>query len=265
MADAVGEVKAAGQESTQVGRDAAKLAEDRAQSDAQADKLRADEAQASANRLASLQATQKKAYDESVAKTLIGGGVGKAFSLGAKAVGATEALSPVLQKLGSTGTAIAKGAFGGAAYGAAGGAGEALSKGEDVLPAAAESATTGAVLGGALGGVAHKVGEAFEGAIGKQNESIVRGALERALPRKQSALAALVEEELPKDAKSALTAGDVIQENRKILGGLRSGDYETVSKASDDVSRKVSSLELGKADTIAQALAEVDASPPPSS
>lgn len=181
-------------------------------------------------------------------ETLIGGGVGKAVSLGAKAAGAAEALSPVLQKLGSTGTAIAKGALGGAAYGAAGAGGEALSKGEDVLPAAAEAAVTGGALGGALGGVAHKVGEAFEGAIGKQNESIVRGASERALPRKQSALAALVEDELPKDAKSSITAGQVIQENLPTLKGLRSGNYETVAKAADEVQQKVSSLEVGKAD-----------------
>lgn len=181
-------------------------------------------------------------------ETLIGGGVGKAVSLGAKAAGAAEALSPVLQKIGSTGTAIAKGALGGAAYGAAGAGGEALSKGEDVLPAAAEGAVTGGALGGALGGVAHKVGEAFEGAIGKQNESIVRGASERALPRKQSALAALVEDELPKDAKSSITAGQVIQENLPTLKGLRSGNYETVARAADEVQQKVSSLEVGKAD-----------------
>lgn len=67
MDAAVGEIKAAGQESTQVGRDAVKVAEDRAKADAEADRLRADEAQASANRLSSLQATQKKAYDESQA------------------------------------------------------------------------------------------------------------------------------------------------------------------------------------------------------
>ncbi len=182
-----------------------------------------------------------------IPETLIGGAASKAVQLGSKAVGATELLSPVLQKLGSTGTAIAKGALGGAGYGAAGGAGEALSKGEDVLPAAAESALTGGLIGGALGGVAHKVGEAFEGAIGKQNESIVRGASERALPRKQSALAAIIEDELPK-TKTNITAGDVLQDNVKILKGLRSGDYETVAKASEDVQRKVSSLEVGKAE-----------------
>lgn len=181
-------------------------------------------------------------------ETLVGGGVGKVASLGAKAVGAAEALSPVVARLGETGTAIAKGVLGGAAYGAAGAGGEALSKGESVLPAAATGAAVGGALGGVVGGVAHKVGEAFEGAIGKQNESIVRGASERALPRKQSALAALVEDELPKDAKSAVTAGQVIQENLPTLKGLRSGNYETVAKAADEVQGKVSSLEVGKAD-----------------
>lgn len=67
MDAAAGEVKAAGQESTQVGRDAVKVAEDKAKTDAEADRLRAAEAQASASRLSSLQATQKRAYDDSQA------------------------------------------------------------------------------------------------------------------------------------------------------------------------------------------------------
>lgn len=179
-------------------------------------------------------------------ETLLGGAAGKALSVGAKLTGAAEALSPVMARLGSAGGAIAKGALGGAAYGAAGSAGQALSAGQDVLPAAAEGAATGGVLGGALGGVAHKIGEAFEGAVGGQNESIVRGASERALPRKQSALADLIEKELPAGAKSKVTAGDVIQENRDLLKGFRSADPETVAAAREATLAKVDALDAGK-------------------
>lgn len=180
-------------------------------------------------------------------ETLLGGVVGKGLSLGAKAIGLTDALSPVLQKLGTVGAAAAaKGAVGGAGYGAASGAGEALSEGKDVLPAAATGAATGAALGGAVGGVAGKLGETFGNATSLQNESIVRGASERALPRKQSALAALIEDDLPK-SKSTLSPSDVIQDNVKILKGLRSGDYESVAKASDAVTDRVGALEVGKA------------------
>ena len=181
------------------------------------------------------------------AETLLGGVAGKALSVGAKLTGAAEALSPVLTKLGSTGTSIAKGALGGAAYGAAGSTGEALSEGKDVLPAAATGAATGGVLGGALGGVAHKIGEAFGGAEAAQNESFVRGASERALPRKQSALADLIEKELPAGAKSKVTAGEVLQENRDILKGFRSADPETVQAAQQAVLEKADSYEIGKA------------------
>jgi hypothetical protein len=180
-------------------------------------------------------------------ETLLGGALGKAVSVGAKLAGAAEALSPVMARLGSTGGAIAKGALGGAAYGAAGAAGSALSAGQDVLPAAAEGAATGGALGGALGGVAHKIGEAFEGAIGGQNESIVRGASERALPRKQSALADLIEKELPAGAKSKVSASEVIQENRDLLKGFRSADPEVVQAAREATLEKADSYEIGKA------------------
>jgi len=195
-------------------------------------------------------------------ETLLGGALGKAVSVGAKLTGAAEALSPVFTKLGSTGTAIAKGALGGAAYGAAGSAGSAISSGQDVLPAAAEGAATGGVLGGALGGVAHKLGEAFEGAVGGQNESIVRGASERALPRKQSALADLIEKELPADAKSKVTAGQVIQENRDLLKGFRSADPEVVQAARDATLAKVDELDVGKAAKYAQVDKALDGGAP---
>lgn len=185
-------------------------------------------------------------------ETLLGGALGKAVSIGAKLTGAAEALSPVMARLGSTGGAIAKGALGGAAYGAAGSAGSALSEGRDVLPAAAEGAATGGALGGALGGVAHKIGQAFEGAVGSQNESIVRGASERALPRKQSALADLIEKELPAGAKSKVSASDVIQENRDLLKGFRSADPETVAAAREATLAKVDELDVGKGAKYAQ-------------
>jgi hypothetical protein len=180
-------------------------------------------------------------------EALLGGAAGKALSIGAKLTGATEALSPVMSRLGATGGAVAEGALGGAAYGAAGSAGAALSEGRDVLPAAAEGAATGGVLGGALGGVAHKIGEAFGGAVGAQNESIVRGASERALPRKQSALADLIEKELPAGAKSKVSASEVIQENRDLLKGFRSADPEAVQAAREATLEKADSYEIGKA------------------
>lgn len=185
-------------------------------------------------------------------ETALGGVAGKALSIGAKLTGAADALSPVMARLGSTGGAIAKGVLGGAAYGAAGATGSALSEGRDVLPAAAEGAATGGALGGALGGVAHKIGEAFEGAIGGQNESIVRGASERALPRKQSALADLIEKELPSGAKSKVSASEVIQENRDLLKGFRSADPEVVQAAREATLEKADSYEVGKAAKYAQ-------------
>lgn len=180
-------------------------------------------------------------------ETVLGGAAGKALSVGAKLAGVTDAISPVMARLGSTGAAVAKGALGGAAYGAAGSTGAALSEGKDILPAVAEGAATGGVLGGALGGVAHKIGEAFGGAVGSQNESIVRGASERALPRKQSALADLIEKELPAGAKSKVTAGEVIQENRDLLKGFRSADPEAVQAAREATLAKADSYEIGKA------------------
>lgn len=194
-----------------------------------------------------------------VGETAVGGGVGKAISLGSRAIGVTEALSPLMQKLGTTGAAAAKGALGGAGYGAASSAGEALSEGKDVLPATLEGAGSGAILGGAIGGVVGKIGETYRNARGLQNESIVRGASERALPRKQSALANLFGD-APKSEltdvessieslrrKSTLDPSQVIQENRDILKGFRSGKYEDVARASEAVADRVSELESGKA------------------
>lgn len=195
-------------------------------------------------------------------EALLGGALGRAVSVGSKLVGASEALSPLMAKLGSTGGAIAKGALGGAAYGAAGSAGSALSSGQGVLPAAAEGAGGGALLGGALGGVAHKIGEAFGGAVGSQNESIVRGASERALPRKQSALADLIEKELPSGAKSKVTAGQVIQENRDLLKGFRSADPEAVQAAREATLAKVDELDVGKGAKYAQVDKALDGGAP---
>ncbi len=63
MGDAVGEVNAAGQAATDVGLDAVKIAEEKAKADANADRIKAEEAQASADRLQALQGRQKQAYD----------------------------------------------------------------------------------------------------------------------------------------------------------------------------------------------------------
>lgn len=188
------------------------------------------------------------------AETLVGGGLGKVVSLGARATGLADALSPVAQKLGTIGTAALKGVAGGAAYGAAGGAGEALSEGKDVLPAAGSGAALGGALGGALGAAGGKLGEVLGDAKNLQRESIVRGASERALPKKGKALAALFDEAepggvalRPRSMKTDVTPGQVIDENIKILKGFRSGAYDDVARSSEAVSQKVAALEGPKA------------------
>lgn len=187
-------------------------------------------------------------------ETAAGGALGKVVSLGARATGLAEALSPVAQRLGTIGTHAAKGALGGAAYGAAGGAGEALSEGKDVLPEVGKGAAFGGALGGALGAAGGKLAEVFGDAKSLQRESIVRGASERALPKKGKALAALFEEPeagevalRPRSMKTEITPGQVIDENIGILKGFRSGKYEDVARSSEAVSKKVSALEGPKA------------------
>ncbi len=185
-----------------------------------------------------------------VPETVIGGAVGKVAGAVGKAAGLAAKAAPFIEAHPLI-TKAAQGALGGAAYGAAGGAGSAASHGQDVLPAAAEGGVGGGVIGGVLGGAAAKIGDALSNGVAKQNESIVRGAAERALPKKQGALAALIEDSdeiKPFASKATVTPGDVIQENRDILGGARSNDYDTVAKTRADIEAKVSSYEGAKKD-----------------
>jgi hypothetical protein len=148
-----------------------------------------------------------------VPETLIGGAVGKVVGAGAKAIGfgakaaeaanvaskarqleTGEAIGERLVKAGggmtledtariralnpapvSIGSHIAKGALGGAGYGAASGAGNALSEGKDILPAAAEGAGAGAVLGGVLGGVGGKLEDVFSKSVSKHDKDLIQG------------------------------------------------------------------------------------------
>lgn len=66
MTDAVTETQAAGQAATAVGQEGVDIAREKVAADVQADKVRADEAQAASDRLGALQAKQKLAYDDSV-------------------------------------------------------------------------------------------------------------------------------------------------------------------------------------------------------
>lgn len=66
MSQAVGDIKAAGQNTTDVGNQGVAIAEEKAKADAEADRIKAAEAQASADRLQALQNRQKTAYDQSV-------------------------------------------------------------------------------------------------------------------------------------------------------------------------------------------------------
>ena len=107
-------------------------------------------------------------------ETLVGGGVGKAVSAGAKAVGVAAKLAPWAQANPVMARAL-EGLAGGAAYGAASGAGEAASKGEDILPSAARGAAVGGVLGGAVGGAFGAAGKALRGAPERESEDLLRG------------------------------------------------------------------------------------------
>jgi len=108
------------------------------------------------------------------AETLVGGGVGKLVGAGAKAVGVAAKLAPWAEANPVLARAL-EGLGSGAAYGAAGGAGTAASKGEDILPAAAEGAATGGVLGGALGAASGKLGKLLKGAPEAESEDLLRG------------------------------------------------------------------------------------------
>lgn len=182
-------------------------------------------------------------------ETALGGAFGKVIGAGAKGIGLASKAAPFLEANPVLDKVI-HGIGAGGAYGAASGAGTALSHGDDVLSSAAKGAAVGGAFGGALGGVTAKAGQLISKGIESQNESIVRGAAERALPKKQGALAALIESDSDvgtQAKKASIGAGDVLQENYKILKGARSKDYNTVSQTRQAIEDKVSSYESAKA------------------
>lgn len=107
-------------------------------------------------------------------ETVIGGGVGRALSIGGKALGVGAKLAPwaeanpILSK-------VLSGAGSGAAYGAASGAGSAASKGEDVTSGALVGAGTGAAFGGALGAVGGVAGKVLKAAPEHEEADLLRG------------------------------------------------------------------------------------------
>lgn len=107
-------------------------------------------------------------------ETVAGGAVGKAVGAGAKAVGAVAKLAPWAEAHPVLARAL-EGVASGAAFGGASGAGEAASKGEDILPAAGKGAIAGGALGGALGAVTGKLGKALRGAPEAESEDLLRG------------------------------------------------------------------------------------------
>lgn len=109
-----------------------------------------------------------------VPETVLGGAVGKVASVGAKAAG----LGAKLAEAAPLTQSIVKGAIGGAGYGAASAGGEALSHGQDVLPAAGEGALGGAAAGGTLGAIFHGAGELFRKAPGRDETNLLRGVAE---------------------------------------------------------------------------------------
>jgi len=109
-----------------------------------------------------------------VPETVLGGAVGKVASVGAKAFGVGARLAEAAPLTQS----IVKGAIGGAGYGAASAGGEALSHGQDVLPAAGEGALGGAAAGGALGAIFHGAGELFKRAPASDERNLLRGVAE---------------------------------------------------------------------------------------
>ncbi len=116
-----------------------------------------------------------------VPETILAGGVGRIAGAGAKALGVGETAAKLLPNAARyieespIASSTIKGALSGAGYGAASGAGEALSEGKDILPAAAEGSLGGAVLGGGLGAVTGKLGKMLKGAPLKEEEEILRG------------------------------------------------------------------------------------------
>jgi hypothetical protein len=107
-------------------------------------------------------------------ETLVGGGVGKALSIGAKGVGLAAKLAPWAEANPIISKVLA-GAGSGAAYGAASGAGTAASKGQDVGEEALKGAGVGAVLGGALSGVGGVAGKLLKGAPEHEEADLLRG------------------------------------------------------------------------------------------
>lgn len=110
-------------------------------------------------------------------EAVVGGGVGKAVSLGAKATGFAAKLAPWAAENPLIAKALS-GAAGGAAYGAAGGAGAAASRGEDVVEGGRRGFVSGAVLGGALGTAAGVGGKLLRGAGAREEADLLRGVAE---------------------------------------------------------------------------------------
>lgn len=178
-----------------------------------------------------------------VPETVIGGGVGRALGAGAKLAGLGTRLaeaSPVV-------AGAARGALGGLGFGAAGGAGEALSEGKDVGEGALKGGAAGAALGGGIGAIGGKLGSLFRRAPEVFAEDAARSAAARALPKKQGAIAALLEEEAGASARTPITGKDVILEHRGALRKLRSDSAEKVAEGFDEVKAAVDALEVPKA------------------
>jgi hypothetical protein len=179
-------------------------------------------------------------------ETVIGGGLGKVASLGAKAIGAGR----LLGEAGGLGSSIAKGVAGGAAYGAAGGAGEALSHGQDAGSAALTGGALGGLAGGALGGVAHGAGQLLRGAEDRQANSLIQGVAGGILPRERKlasrlgAKGALLGE--TEAEKAGITSTDALAENHKAIRKAASNNPAVAQAGIRDLEAVTDSLETAK-------------------
>jgi hypothetical protein len=114
-----------------------------------------------------------------VPETILGGAAGKAVSGLAKGTQIAEGLSSFATQNPVLGHVL-EGIGAGGAYGAASGAGEAISEGKDtgdVLTSAAKSGLGGAAVGGIFGAGVGAISKASSGAVAREESQIVKGAL----------------------------------------------------------------------------------------
>jgi hypothetical protein len=181
-----------------------------------------------------------------IPETVLGGALGKAAGIGAKALG----IGSRVAEAGGIGSAIGKGVLGGAAYGAAGGAGEAISHGQSVLPAAGEGALVGGAAGGVLGAAGHGLSRVLAGAEDKQVGSLVQGVAKGVLPRERklaSRLASSVVSEGETEAgKAGITSADALIENRRAIRAAASRDPAKAQAGIQEVQMATDALEAAK-------------------